>query len=154
MKLRRCHILLRMRVTYGNCMKIYKEHFGKKLREATKAAGVTQAKLAEAVGVEPPAVSRWVNGLDFPDDSRMGPICEFLKVEPEFFGYGNAEMSASDLLDLLQANKDILLVLPKIPRDVLKLLSRQDDIYFASLRRVLEGLEAKKNPKATRASNS
>ncbi|MGE3756891.1 MAG: helix-turn-helix domain-containing protein [Pseudobdellovibrionaceae bacterium] len=66
-------------------MRIYKEHFGKKLRQARKSLGLRQSDLAEAVGVEPSTVSRWETGEDSPDDVRLPTICKTLKVSPDYF---------------------------------------------------------------------
>ncbi len=114
-------------------MKIYREHFGKKLRDAIKDAKLTQAKFAETIGVEPPAVSRWVNGVDFPDESRFPKICATLKVEPNYFGYSQT-MSSNDFLRLLIDLEDVLPSLRSIPKDILLLLSKQDSTYFETLR--------------------
>lgn len=47
---------------------------------------------------------------------------------------------------LVDENKKTPATFKKIPPDILDMLSRQDDVYFKSLRRVLQGLEEKKNP--------
>lgn len=66
-------------------MQIFETFFGQKLREARKAAKLSQEKLAAEVRVEPPSISRWENGHDFPEDSRLPLICKALDVPIEFF---------------------------------------------------------------------
>ncbi len=126
-------------------MQFYRDHFGKKLKEAIKAASTSQSKLADELEIEPATVSRWVNGVDFPNDRHLPNICKFLRVDLGYFGYEESTLSSEKLVDFLFANKEILHGLTKIPKDVLKMLGNQDQIYFESLKRTLEGLEAKKN---------
>lgn len=132
-------------------MQIYREHFGKKLKEAIKNLPTSQSKLAEALEVEPPTVSRWVNAVDFPNEKHMEKICEFLNVDPSYFGMDQTELSALQFIDYLFENKDLVSSLRKIPKDVLIMLSHQDETYFSSLRRILEGLEKKRNKSFKRA---
>lgn len=72
-------------------MRIYRKYFGKKLREAMDAAGIKGVDLAEKVGVEPPSVSRWINGLDFPDDARLPKIARTVKVSTDYFDVCEAQ---------------------------------------------------------------
>lgn len=66
-------------------LEIYKKFFGEKLRKAIIAAGLNQSRLAELLKVEPPTISRWVNGHDFPDDERLPDICQHLGVKQHYF---------------------------------------------------------------------
>lgn len=66
-------------------MKILKSHFGKKLKQAIQAKGLKDYQFAEKVGVEPPTVSRWINGKDTPEDWRSPKICEVLGVTEDYF---------------------------------------------------------------------
>lgn len=66
-------------------MQIYKTFFGQKLRAARKENKLSQEKLASSLSVEPPSISRWENGHDFPDDSRLDLICSELGVPVEYF---------------------------------------------------------------------
>lgn len=50
------------------------------MRRILRDQKVKQVRLAEEVGVEPPAVSRWVNGVDLPSPKHLNKICEFLGV--------------------------------------------------------------------------
>lgn len=127
-------------------MKLYKEHFGKRLKDALDLSGMKQVQLAEKLEVEPPTVSRWIRGIDMPEEWRISKIAETLNVHEEFFGFENShrELTAKELCDFYFENEEIIPLIPKIPKDVLKLLSSQDETYFSSLRRILEGLEEKK----------
>lgn len=67
-------------------MDIYRQQFGKRLREARKKIpGLTQERLAEKIGVEGPSVSRWETGDDFPENSRLPNICAALGVDAAYF---------------------------------------------------------------------
>lgn len=126
-------------------MEIYRKHFGKKLKDALTSAGLKQVDLADKLDVNASAVSQWINGKDFPEDSRLPEICRILNIAESYFVRDEQDsMTAGEFLDLLENNKDVIFLLPKIPKDVIRLLSRQDDIYFDHIRRVLHGLEEKK----------
>ncbi len=79
-------------------MEIYKKLFGERLRSARKkiTPKMTQARLAEIVGVEPPSVSRWETGVDFPEDGRLSVICAALGVSAEYFGLSEGDDSAAN----------------------------------------------------------
>lgn len=126
-------------------MKFYREHFGKKLKDALDNAGLKQYQFADKMAVEPPTVSRWIRGLDFPSEKYIKTMCDTLGVSIEYFGYNQSEMSAAQLIELLVESKEILPKIAKIPKEVLDLLSNQDSKYFESLFRTLKSIEEKKN---------
>lgn len=66
-------------------MKIFKAHFGRRLKEALAKAGLKQFQLAETLGVKPSAVSRWANGIDFPDDDRLPDLVKAIGVDQSYF---------------------------------------------------------------------
>lgn len=66
-------------------MEIYRKYFGHRLGIAIKDGGYNQTTFAEAVGVENPTVSRWVNGRDFPHEETFKTICRVLKLTPDYF---------------------------------------------------------------------
>ena len=53
---------------------------GKVIAERRKALQLTQAELAEEIGVSPQAVSRWESGKNLPDLDKLPDIAEALKV--------------------------------------------------------------------------
>lgn len=53
---------------------------GRFVAECRKAQGLTQAKLAEALGITDRAVSKWETGKSMPDASLMLPLCEILGI--------------------------------------------------------------------------
>ena len=59
--------------------------FGEKLRQARKAAGMTQKELAQAVELKHNAVSNWEKGLSSPDPETIRRLCEILRMPPNFF---------------------------------------------------------------------
>lgn len=54
---------------------------GKVIQEKRKAVGLTQAQLAERLGVTPPAVNRWEKDLSFPDAALLAPLARLLKTD-------------------------------------------------------------------------
>ena len=75
-------------------MKLYIGENLKKLREEKK---VTQDTLAEYLGVTYQAVSRWENGLAYPDIELLPEIARFFEVSmEELMGCGNGEKEAEE----------------------------------------------------------
>jgi transcriptional regulator with XRE-family HTH domain len=55
--------------------------WGQRIRDARQAAGLTQAQLALALGVDQANVSRWERGMLSPRDDRRARIAEILGVD-------------------------------------------------------------------------
>ena len=53
---------------------------GRFIAEKRKAQGLTQAQLAEALGITDRAVSKWETGRSLPDASVMLELCRLLKI--------------------------------------------------------------------------
>ena len=53
---------------------------GKFIASCRKDAGLTQAVLAEKLGISDRAVSKWENGKSMPDSGIMLDLCELLKI--------------------------------------------------------------------------
>ena len=54
---------------------------GKVIQEKRKEAGLTQAQLAERLGVTAPAVNRWEKDLSYPDASLLAPLARVLRTD-------------------------------------------------------------------------
>lgn len=54
---------------------------GKNIQQKRKAAGLTQAQLAELLGVTAPAVNRWEKNLSFPDAALLAPLARCLNTD-------------------------------------------------------------------------
>lgn len=54
---------------------------GKNIQQKRKAAGLTQAQLAEQLGVTAPAVNRWEKDLSFPDAALLAPLARRLNTD-------------------------------------------------------------------------
>ena len=67
--------------------------FGEKLRQARKAAGMTQKELAEAVELKHNAISNWEKGISSPDPATIRRLCDILRMQPNFF-FDTAESDA------------------------------------------------------------
>lgn len=57
------------------------QKIGRFISECRKQKGLTQAQLAEALGVSDKSVSRWENGKTMPDLSIYEPLCEILEIQ-------------------------------------------------------------------------
>lgn len=56
------------------------EKIGEFISSCRKSTGLTQAALAEKLGITDRAVSKWENGRSMPDASLMLELCEILKI--------------------------------------------------------------------------
>lgn len=65
--------------------------FGRLLTERRTQKGLTQAQLAERVGVSAQTVYRWEYDMRSPDVEQLKKLCTALDVSPEYFLYGDAE---------------------------------------------------------------
>lgn len=54
---------------------------GNIIQQKRKEAGLTQAQLAELLGVSAPAVNRWEKDLSFPDATLLAPLARCLKTD-------------------------------------------------------------------------
>ena len=54
---------------------------GSVIQQKRKAAGLTQAQLAELLGVSAPAVNRWEKDLSFPDATLLAPLARCLNTD-------------------------------------------------------------------------
>ncbi len=54
---------------------------GKTIQQKRKAAGYTQAQLAERLGVTAPAVNRWEKDLSYPDATLLAPLARLLNTD-------------------------------------------------------------------------
>ena len=65
---------------------------GTKIKALRKRDGVTQEKLADALGVTPQAVSKWESETGYPDLEYLTPIANFFNITlDELFGHDLAE---------------------------------------------------------------
>jgi transcriptional regulator with XRE-family HTH domain len=70
-----------------NSKEAYNLPFPKKLRqllEERKPYGVTQWKLAEAIGVNRQSISQWANGSTFPDVNALTKIADYFHVSTDY----------------------------------------------------------------------
>ena len=59
--------------------------FGDKIREARKAAGLTQRQLADKLDVSNTSISNWEKNLSRPDPDMIQHLCWALNVQPNYF---------------------------------------------------------------------
>lgn len=64
---------------------------GNMIQQKRKEVGLTQAQLAERLGVSAPAVNRWEKNLSFPDATLLAPLARCLKTDINtLFSFYNA----------------------------------------------------------------
>ncbi|MBR6351972.1 MAG: helix-turn-helix transcriptional regulator [Firmicutes bacterium] len=81
---------------------------GELIANERKAAGLTQAELAEKISVSSKAVSRWETGRGLPEASLMAPLCEVLGISVNELLAGE-RLSAEEAVQ--RADKNILSIL-------------------------------------------
>lgn len=59
------------------------KNIGEVIRELRKRDGITQEKLAEGLGVSFQSVSRWENGLAWPDVTLVPLLARYFKVSTD-----------------------------------------------------------------------
>lgn len=64
------------------------ESYGGRLMAAMRAAGLTNAALAAAVGVDPATVSQWRTNVFLPDERRNALIAAAVRTSPAWLRYG------------------------------------------------------------------
>lgn len=86
---------------------------GQFIAKKRKAKGLTQARLAEMLGITDRAVSKWERGISMPDSSIMIELCEILNItvnelltgeDIEMKNYDKA--AEKNLLELKKQNED------------------------------------------------
>lgn len=79
-----------------------------KIKQARIEKGLTQAELAEKIGVEPPSVSRWEGGEMAPRPKMIHKIAEALEVGVEWLMSPAADQKTElkPLLDRIKALED------------------------------------------------
>ena len=68
--------------------------FGRLLTNRRMQKSLTQAQLAERVGVSAQTVYRWEYDMRSPDVEQLKKLCTVLDVSPEYFLYGEEEKNA------------------------------------------------------------
>lgn len=78
---------------------------GKTIAKLRKSAGLTQASLAEKLGISDKAISKWERGMAFPDTSILNELCILLDTDIESILYGCKQ--SDDWLGILILDKAI-----------------------------------------------
>ena len=58
---------------------------GERIKAARKAAKLTQAELAEKLGIRNTTISNWEKGISRPDTDQLERLCWELGVQPNYF---------------------------------------------------------------------
>lgn len=82
---------------------------GKVIQEKRKAAGLSQAKLAELLGVTAPAVNRWEKDMSYPDATLLAPLARALNTDlNELFSFYDSLSDAERELVVSRCQKSII----------------------------------------------
>ena len=73
---------------------------GDKIRDARKAAGLTQRQLAEKIKVSNTSISNWEKGVSNPDPDTIQNLCWALDVQPNYFFDTDTHSFPSNILPL------------------------------------------------------
>ncbi len=79
--------------------------FGDKIREARKAAGLTQRQLAETINVSNTSISNWEKGLSRPDPDTIQNLCWALDVQPNYFFGAESRIYPDNILPMPEMRK-------------------------------------------------
>lgn len=84
---------------------------GNNIKNLRKTRNLSQEKLAEMIGIEPPALSKIENGKSYPTPQTLENIIKALNIKPEQLFILEEE------LDIEQAHEDILTRLQKVKQN-------------------------------------
>jgi transcriptional regulator with XRE-family HTH domain len=101
-----------------------KKLLGKRIKELIKQKDISQEKLAEAVGVEPTALSNIVTGRNYPLMSTLEKILKVLDVDFEevfcFKHHGSNEDLKAEIEQILNDNPERMQDFYKIAKALVK----------------------------------
>ena len=122
-----------------------------KIKEYRIKRGMTQAQLAEILGVTPQAISKWEKGTGSPDLSAICPLADALKITTDdllehnkkYYELNNAwwrlmrkcDRREADYEDLIALDNEII---AQYPNDTIFLWRRVCDEFKAALRKTSE----------------
>lgn len=72
--------------------------FGTRLKEAINDAGLTQAQLAEQIGVRPNLISLWVQGKSLPSTPNLARLVSVLRANADWLLLGDARQERGDVV--------------------------------------------------------
>ena len=93
-------------------------HVGEKIRQIRKLRGLSQMKLAEAIGITFQQIQKYENGTNRVCASRLDRICKVLSVQPNSFFEGYADATTTQR----GSGRDIFDLTNNETREVLKLV--------------------------------
>lgn len=89
-------------------MKLLKKSFGKKLKKTLKDKGKSQSELSDYLNIAQGNISRWCNGVHFPDDDKLVLINKFLGVdETHWLSLSESDLKVQSNSSLIQALSEL-----------------------------------------------
>ena len=86
------------------------DNFANRLKEARLAKGMTEQELADKLHVTRQAVSKWENGINYPDVSLFTKIAEILEVDISYLFYdkeSRSKLSDVEMFSVQTALKEL-----------------------------------------------
>jgi len=78
---------------------------GDKIRDARKAAGLTQRQLADKIKVSNTSISNWEKGVSNPDPDTIQNLCWALEVQPNYFFDTDARILPPNVLPMPETER-------------------------------------------------
>lgn len=85
----------------------FQEHISKLISSRLTELNMTNAELADAIGISRSSVGDWISGVSIPKSDKVVPICNKLKITVyEFFGEADQSGLSAEDVKLLEAYKN------------------------------------------------
>ena len=85
----------------------FQEHISKLISTRLAELNMTNAELADAIGISRSSVGDWISGISLPKSDKVVPICNKLKISLyEFFNEADPSELTADEKVVLEAYKE------------------------------------------------
>ena len=113
---------------------------GKFISERRRAAGLTQAELAEKLGITDRAVSKWETGRSLPDSAIMLDLCAMLSITV-------TDLLCGEVVSMENYNKELEKQLIELKAQKEEAAPAADDEFTAEILRLIDERAAAKKAK-------
>ena len=81
---------------------------GENIRKYRKAKNMTQEEMAKRLGVTPPAVNKWENGVSYPDITLLAPVARLLDISLDTLLSFQGELTQEEMKNIIAEVDDKL----------------------------------------------
>ena len=74
---------------------------GENIRKYRKAKNMTQEEMAKRLGVTPPAVNKWENGVSYPDITLLAPVARLLDISLDTLLSFQGELTQEEMKNII-----------------------------------------------------